>query len=35
VITLFLVFSLLGHWVYGAALGYVLDRTTGIPQHEV
>jgi MFS family permease len=35
VVGLFLVFSLLGHWVYGATLGYVLDRTTGIPQHEV
>jgi hypothetical protein len=32
---LFLVFSLLGHWTYGVTLGTVLDRTTGIPQHEV
>jgi MFS family permease len=31
----FLVFSLLGHWVYGLMLGTALDRTTGIPQHEV
>lgn len=31
----FLVFSLLGHWAYGLALGLTLDRTTGIPQHEV
>jgi hypothetical protein len=31
----FLVFSLLGHVVYGLALGLVVDRTTGIPQHEV
>lgn len=31
----FLVFGLLGHVVYGLALGLVLDRTTGIPQHEV
>jgi hypothetical protein len=35
VVGLFLVFSLLAHWVYGATLGFVLDRTTGIPQHEV
>lgn len=32
---LFLVVSLLAHWVYGAALGWLLSRTTGIPQHEV
>lgn len=32
---IFLIVSLVGHWVYGATLGYVLDRTTGIPQHEV
>jgi hypothetical protein len=32
---IFLVVSLLGHCVYGATLGFVLDRTTGIPQHEV
>ncbi|MFB6161602.1 MAG: DUF6789 family protein [Haloferacaceae archaeon] len=32
---LFLVLSLLGHWTYGLTLGAVLDRTTGIPQHEV
>lgn len=31
----FLVASLVGHWMYGAALGVVLDRTTGIPQHRV
>ena len=31
----FVVFSLLGHWVYGLVLGLTLDRTTGIPQHEV
>jgi hypothetical protein len=31
----FLVFSLLGHWIYGLVLGLALDRTTGIPQHEV
>lgn len=31
----FLVASLVGHWVYGATLAGVLDRTTGIPQHRV
>ena len=31
----FVVFSLLGHWLYGFTLGLTLDRTTGIPQHEV
>lgn len=31
----FLVFSLVGHLVYGFTLGYVLTHTTGIPQHEV
>jgi hypothetical protein len=35
VVGLFLVVSLAAHCVYGATLGYVLDRTTGIPQHEV
>lgn len=34
-VTVFLLVSLVGHWVYGLTLGYVLDRTTGIPQHEV
>lgn len=34
-IVLFLVFSLLSHWVYGFALGTTLDRLVGIPQHEV
>jgi multicomponent Na+:H+ antiporter subunit D len=32
---IFLVVSLVAHCVYGATLGFVLDRTTGIPQHEV
>ncbi|WP_224447776.1 DUF6789 family protein [Haloprofundus salilacus] len=32
---LYLVFSLLAHWVYGVTLGSVLDRTIGIPQHDV
>ncbi|RLM59583.1 cytochrome C oxidase subunit I [Halobellus sp. Atlit-31R] len=31
----FLVFSLLGHWIYGLSLGYVLSRVVGIPQHSV
>jgi hypothetical protein len=32
---LFLVVSLVAHWLYGVALGSVLDRTIGIPQHDV
>ena len=32
---LFLVLSLISHWIYGLTLGTVLHRTTGIPQHEV
>lgn len=35
VVGTYLVVSLVGHWVYGATLGEVLDRTIGIPQHEV
>jgi len=31
----FLAVSLLGHWVYGVTVGYLLDRFGGIPQHEV
>jgi len=31
----FLVFSLLGHWIYGFTLGYILGRVAGIPQHSV
>lgn len=31
----FLVVSLLGHLVYGAVLGVVLDRATGVPEHEI
>jgi hypothetical protein len=31
----YVLFSLAGHWVYGLTLGYVLTRTTGLPQHEV
>lgn len=34
-VAVFLVVSLVGHWVYGLTLGFILDRTTGIPQHEV
>jgi hypothetical protein len=34
-VSLFVVVSLASHWVYGLALGYVLDRTSGIPQHRV
>ena len=34
-VALFLLVSLVSHWVYGVALGYTLDRTTGIPQHRV
>ncbi|WP_144901843.1 DUF6789 family protein [Halobellus captivus] len=31
----YVVFSLAGHWIYGLTLGFVLTRTTGLPQHEV
>ncbi|WP_277553102.1 DUF6789 family protein [Halobaculum limi] len=31
----FLVISLVAHWVYGVVLASVLDRTVGIPQHKV
>lgn len=31
----FLGVSLVSHWIYGTALGYVLHSTIGIPQHEV
>lgn len=31
----FLVISLVAHWVYGVVLAGVLDRTVGIPQHRV
>lgn len=34
-IGLFLAVSLVAHWIYGAVLGVTLDRTTGIPQHDV
>lgn len=32
---LFLVVSLVAHWIYGVTLGLLLDRWTGIPQHRV
>ncbi|WP_416839828.1 DUF6789 family protein [Haloferax sp. DFSO52] len=35
IIASFIVFSLVAHWVYGLALGYILDSRVGIPQHEV
>ena len=34
-VVVFLLFSLLAHWVYGLTLGVVLHRTIGIPQHQV
>ncbi|MFC4359770.1 DUF6789 family protein [Halobium salinum] len=34
-LALFVVVSLVSHWVYGVTLGYVLHRTIGIPQHDV
>jgi hypothetical protein len=34
-VAVYLVVSLVAHWLYGATLGYVLHRTTGIPQHDV
>lgn len=34
-VALFVVVSLVAHWVYGVTLGYVLHRTIGIPQHDV
>lgn len=32
---LFVVISLVSHWIYGTALGYVLHSAIGIPQHAV
>lgn len=32
---LFVVISLVSHWIYGLTLGYVLHRAVGIPQHSV
>jgi hypothetical protein len=34
-IALFLVVSLVSHWIYGTTLGYVLHLTIGVPQHDV
>lgn len=34
-ITVFLVVSLLAHWVYGGVLGLIVERTVGIPEHDV
>jgi hypothetical protein len=32
---LFLVVTLVAHWIYGITLGLVMHRLTGIPEHEV
>ncbi len=34
-VSLFVVVSLVAHWVYGATLGYLLDHFAEIPQHDV
>ncbi|WP_336344485.1 DUF6789 family protein [Halalkalicoccus ordinarius] len=34
-IGVFVVVSLVSHWIYGTTLGYALDATVGIPQHDV
>jgi hypothetical protein len=34
-ISVFLLVSLLAHWVYGVTLAGFISRTTGIPQHDV
>lgn len=31
----FVVVSLVSHWIYGAALGATMERLTGIPEHRV
>lgn len=31
----FVVVTLVGHWIYGAVLGLVMERLTGIPEHSV
>lgn len=33
--TVFLVVTLVAHWLYGAVLGLVMTRLTGIPEHHV
>ncbi|MDL5363783.1 DUF6789 family protein [Halalkalicoccus sp. NIPERK01] len=32
---LFVVISLVSHWIYGTTLGYVLHSAIGVPQHNV
>ncbi|MEF8840620.1 MAG: DUF6789 family protein [Haloarculaceae archaeon] len=32
---IFVVVSLVSHWIYGLSLGYLLDRWAEIPQHDV
>lgn len=34
-VAVFLIVSLVAHWVYGGTLGYLLDRYAEIPQHDV
>jgi F0F1-type ATP synthase assembly protein I len=34
-IGIFVVVSLVSHWIYGLSLGYLLDRWAEIPQHDV
>lgn len=34
-VTVFLVVSLIAHWIYGGVLAGVVHRTIGIPQHDV
>lgn len=34
-IAVFLVVSLVGHWLYGAVLGFTVEALVGIPIHEV
>lgn len=31
----FVVVTLVGHWIYGVTLGLVMERLTGIPEHRV
>lgn len=34
-VVLFIVISLVSHWIYGTTIGYVLHATVGVPQHDV
>lgn len=34
-IAIFVLVSLVSHWIYGLSIGYLLDRWAEIPQHEV